>query len=597
MVYEEYGKNIAIMRYDDPNNWVKLLEDTVKKFPDRPYIGQKDEKGVFQWITYKIFSKRVDNLRAALEKIGIIKGDSVGIIANNRMEWILGAMATFGLIAKWVPMYEKELIDTWKYIIKDSQIKVLFVANNEIYEKMKHFADEIPTLEKIYIIESEADNSLATLEKMGEQHPIPPKEPLFSDIACIIYTSGTTGDPKGVILSHGNVTNNMMAGRNIYPELNEKCVALSILPWAHSYAQTAELCLFTYLGASIGITDVEHMSEDLSKVNPTHLISVPRLFNKIYDGIHRLMDEEGGIKKKLFYMAKEAAKKKRETGKAGLKFKLLDKVVFGKVRARFGTRLVCSLTASAKTELEIANFFYDIGVPIYDCYGLSETSPALCMNCPSFHKLGSVGKPIEKVKLEITKEGEIIAFAPFVMQGYLNKPEKTAAIMVEDENGIKGVKTGDIGHFDEEGYVFITGRIKNEYKLLNGKYVHPAAIEEYIKLIPWVANCMVYGDGKEYNVALIVPDMEKAKLYAEAVNLSLPPEKVIQIPEVQILIGKEIKAHLKGKFGGYEIPMKFYFTTEDMTLENSMLTQTFKLKRRNVLKKYGEHLENLYKKS
>ena len=597
MVYEEYGKNIAIMRYDDPNNWVKLFEDTVKKFPDRPYIGEKDEKGVFQWITYKDFAKRVNNLRGALAKIGIVKGDCVGIIAGNRTEWALGAIATFGLIAKWVPMYEKELIDTWKYIIKDSKIKVLFVSNNEIYEKMKHFADEISTLEKIYVIESEAEYSLKSLEKLGVTNPIPSMEPQVNDIACIIYTSGTTGDPKGVLLSHGNITNNALAGKNVFPSLTEQSTALSILPWAHSYALTAELSAFTMLGASIAITDVENMSEDLSKVNPTFLICVPRLFNRIYDGIHRLMEEEGGIKEKLFYMAKEAAKKKRETGKAGLKYKLLDKVVFGKVRARFGTRLECSLTASAKTELEIANFFFDIGLPIYDAYGLTESAPAISLNCPDSHKLGSVGKPIEKVKVSISEEGEILAYGPNIMHGYLNKPEKTAAIMVEDENGIKGIRTGDVGHFDDDGFLFITGRIKNEYKLLNGKYVHPAAMEEYIKLIPWIANCLVYGDGKDYNVALIVPDMLKAKKYAEMADLSLPPEKIIEMPEVQTLIGKEIKAHLKGKFGGYEIPRKFIFTTEDFTLDNGMLTQTFKLKRRNVLQKYGEKIEGLYKES
>ena len=595
MVYEEYGKNIAIMRYDDPNNWVKLLEDTVKKFPDRPYIGEKDENGIFQWISYKDFAKRVDNLRGGLAKIGIVEGDCVGIIAGNRKEWALGAFASFGLIAKWVPMYEKELADTWKYIIKDSKIKVLFVSTNEIHEKIKSFTNEISTLEKIYVIESEAEYNLKSLEKLGEANPIPSKEPQVHDISSIIYTSGTTGNPKGVLLTHGNITNNAMGGKNAYPDLSENCVALNILPWAHSYAQTAELCLFTNLGAAIGITDVEHMSEDLSKVNPTHLICVPRLFNRIYDGIHRMMEEEGGIKEKLFYMAKEAAKKKRETGKAGLMYKLLDKVVFGKVRARFGTRLECSLTASAKTELEIANFFFDIGVPIYDCYGLTESSPAISINCPAFNRLGSVGKPIEKVKVVISDEGEILAYGPNIMQGYLNKPEKTAAIMIEDENGVKGIRTGDIGHIDEDGFLFITGRIKNEYKLLNGKYVHPAAMEEYIKLIPWIANCLVYGDGKDYNVALIVPDMVKAEKYAEMAKLSLPAEKIIKMPEVQTLIGKEIKAHLKGKFGGYEIPRKFIFTTEDFTLDNGMLTQTFKLKRRNVLEKYGEKLEALYK--
>ncbi|MHA1474953.1 MAG: AMP-binding protein, partial [Promethearchaeota archaeon] len=333
----------------------------------------------------------------------------------------------------------------------------------------------------------------------------------------------------------------------------------------------------------------------LNKANPTHLFCVPRLWNKIYDGIHQKMEEAGGIKEKLFYMAKEAAKKKRETGKAGFKFKLLDKVVFGKVREKFGTRLDCSLTASAKTELEIANFFFDIGIPIYDAYGLTESSPAITINCPEFHKLGSVGKPIDKVKIAISEEGEILAYGPNIMQGYLNKPDKTAMIMIEDENGIKGIRTGDKGRIDEDGFLFITGRIKSEYKLLNGKYVHPASIEEYIKLIPWVLNSLVYGDGKDYNVALIILDMEKAKKFAEMADLTLPAEKVIEMPEVQKLMGKEIKAHLKGEYGNYEIPREYHFITDDFTLDNGMLTQTFKLKRRNVLEKYGEKLEALYK--
>jgi len=150
MVYEEFGKNVAVMRYDDPNNWVKMLEESVKRFPDRPYIGEKDGNGVFQFITYKEFANRVDNLRAGLAKIGVVKGDSVGIIAGNRKEWTLGAFATFGLIAHWVPMYEKELMDTWKYIVTDAKIKVLFVSNNEIYNKVKHFTNDISTLEKMY---------------------------------------------------------------------------------------------------------------------------------------------------------------------------------------------------------------------------------------------------------------------------------------------------------------------------------------------------------------------------------------------------------------------------------------------------------------
>ncbi|MHA1618865.1 MAG: AMP-binding protein, partial [Promethearchaeota archaeon] len=404
MTREEYGGNKAIMRYDDPNNLVEMFENSVKRYPNNKMFGEKDENGEFQWITYKEVSKRVDYLRGGLASLSILnKDDSIGIIADNRSEWAIGAFATYGLNCRWIPMYEKELLQTWHYIIEDSSIKVLFVSKQSIFELVKGFIDEIPTLERIFVIEIEGDNSMRSLEEIGKKAPVDSFKPDVHDIAALIYTSGTTGNPKGVLLSHGNFTSNAQAGYNIYPNLTETARGLSILPWAHSYAQTAELYNMTQFGGSIGITSIDTMSEDLLKVNPTHLICVPRLFNKIYDGIHKMMDTEGGIKKKLFYAAKDAAKKKRETGKSSLKLKVLDKLVFSKVRARFGTRLIESLTASAKTETVIANFFYDIGLPIYDCYGLTETSPAITMNTEFALRLGSVGKPIEKVKVVIDK--------------------------------------------------------------------------------------------------------------------------------------------------------------------------------------------------
>jgi long-chain acyl-CoA synthetase len=603
MTFQEFGKNIAVMRYDEPNNLVDLFETSVKKYPTGKYIGEKNTEGIYLWNTYQEAGERAANLRGGLASLRILeKGDRVGIIADNRSEWAICAYATYGLECSWVPMYEKELFHTWKYIIRDSAIKILFVSTYAIFNEVRTLIEEIPTLKKIFVIESHDEHSMVALEVIGKDNPVASKKPAYNDTAILIYTSGTTGDPKGVLLSHGNITSNVQAGLSVFPEMDNTCRALSILPWAHSYAHTAELTTFTMVGAAIGITTVDTMGDDLVKVRPTHLICVPRLFNKIYAGIHSKMEDKGGIAKKLFYMAKDAAEVKRRTGKTGLKFKLLDKMVFGKIRKKLGGRLRESLTASARTDTEVANFFFDIGLPVYDCYGLTEASPAITMNCPSAHRLGSVGKPIEKVKIVIdqsvveegSEDGEILAFGPNVMQGYHNKPEQTDAIMVEDENGIRGIRTGDRGKLDEAGYLFITGRIKSEFKLLNGKYVHPENIEQSIKLIPWVANVMLYGDGKPYPICLIVPDMEMATGYANELDLTVSPEELIQQKDVQNLISKEIRAHLKGTFGGYEIPKKFLFITEGFTLENGMLTQTLKLKRRNVLKKYGTQIESLY---
>jgi long-chain acyl-CoA synthetase len=600
-----YGTNNVEISFEKPDNLVDIFENTVRKFPNRPYIGEKDKNGVYQWNTYQETGTRVDHLRAGLAQLGLLeRGDKVGIISNNRLEWDIAAYATYGLGCCFVCMYEKELYKIWKYIIQDSALKVLFVATREIFDQMQGLVDVISTLKKIILLEGSTTNSdsMQALEEIGQTHPVASITPIQSDIAMLIYTSGTTGDPKGVLLSHGNITSNANAAIKIFPMLDEHSRLLSILPWAHSYAFTAELVGVTMIGGSVGITSVETLRDDLIKVKPSFVIAVPRLWNMIYDGIMKKMEEDGGMKKKLFDMAFVAAKRKRETGKAGLKFKLLDKLVFSKVRAKFGGELQFSLTASAKNNPEIATFFMDLGIPIYDAYGLTETSPAVTMNCPADYKIGTVGKPLEKMKIVIdysvveegAKDGEIVVYGPNIMQGYLNKPEQTAAVTVFDENGIKGFRTGDRGRL-ENNFLYITGRIKNEFKLLNGKYIHPQTLEESIKLIPWVSNVMVYGDGKPYCTCLVVPDMDMAQRYAKELHLSVPLDTLLQRPDIQQLISAEIIAHLKGNFGKYEIPKKFLFSQEGFSLENGMLTQTMKLKRRNVLSKYQTQLDALYK--
>ena len=247
---------------------------------------------------------------------------------------------------------------------------------------------------------------------------------------------------------------------------------------------------------------------------------------------------------------------------------------------------------------DIANFFWDIGVPVFDCYGLTETSPAVTMNCFSAHRVGSVGKTVENVKIVIDKsiveegsdDGEIIVCGPNVMQGYHNRPEATEKVMTDDG----GFRTGDRGCLDEDGYLHITGRIKEQYKLSNGKYVFPAALEEDIKLIRYVENAMIYGDGRAYNVCLVIPDFLVLEKYAKEYNLPTEREELVNREEIRDLISGEIVKTLKGKYGGYEIPKKLLYLTEDFTLENGMITQTMKPKRHVVLEKYKDEIEELY---
>ena len=591
--------------YKHPNNLVEMFEISAKKYANRNCIATKNSEGVYEWITYRELAARVDNLRGGLAQIDIGKGDTVGLIINNSVEWAVIAFATYGLNARLVPMYEKELEKVWRYIVEDGDVKVLFVVNDDVYEKIKGYKDEISTLQNIYIIRSKAENSMKSLEELGAKNPTPSVKPHWSDIAGLIYTSGTTGDPKGVLLSHGNFTSNVHASKVSYPDITPNDVSFSILPWAHSFGQTCELYFNLSSGESCGLMDTtETLTIDLPKIRPTILIAVPRIFNKIYQGIYFKMKQEGPKKEKLFQDALKTAEALRTGEKAGFKNKLISKVVFKKVRELFGGRLRYAITGSAVMNPEIAQFFIDVGIPTYDGYGMTETSPVITANCPAANKLGSVGKPIENITVVIDKslvgedseDGEIICYGPNVMQGYYKKPEKTKEVIVEDPKLGKGVRTGDRGRIDEDGFLFITGRFKEEFKLENGKYVHPASIEEELKLNNFIANAMIYGDGKTHTVCILVPDFQILPMFTKQAGITeTNPQELIKNPKIKQFLSGQAEEQLKGTFGGYEIPREFLIIAEDFTIENGMLTQTMKLKRRNVLKNYGAELEALYK--
>jgi long-chain acyl-CoA synthetase len=593
---------------DKPDNLVDWWAQSVTKFADRKLFGTRNKNGVYEWATYKEIGNRIDNLRAGLAQLGIGKDDVVGMIANNRPEWPVVGFATWGCLARFVPMYEAELVQVWKYIIADSGIKVLFVSAPAIYEKIKGFPKDIPTLKHIFIIESDSENSMAALEKKGATKPIAPKSPKAEDVAELIYTSGTTGNPKGVLLMHMNFTSNAHAGLKLYPELFEnEVVTLTILPWAHTFGQSAELFAIIRLGGAMGLIEsTKTIINDIVEVRPTFIVAVPTVFNRIYDGLWNKMNKDGGLARTLFVMGVEAAKKKRELAEKGqsdfmtnLKFKLADKIVFKKIKERMGGRLIGAMTGSAAMNIEISKFFFDIGIPIYDCYGLTETSPGATMNGSLAYRLGSVGKAIDKVKIVIDKsvvedgatDGEIIIYGPNVMKGYHNRPEDTKAALTPDG----GFRTGDRGRLDKDGYLFITGRIKEQYKLENGKFCFPVSLEENICLASFVQQAVVYGTGRPYNICIIVPDFDVLLHYAREKGLPTDIKTLVARQDIIDMIGESVTNQLKGKFGGYEIPKKFILLPEPFSLDNGMLTQTMKLKRKVVMDKLNDRIEALYK--
>jgi long-chain acyl-CoA synthetase len=593
---------------DKPDNLVELFEETVAKFGDKDWMGTKNKSGVYEWITYTQVARRIDNLRAGLASLGVGKGDSVGIIDNNSVAWATACFATYGLGARFVPMYKVELEKIWKYIVTDSFTRVLFVAGDEIYEKVKGWPGEIKTLQAIIRIDGTGPGTMDELEKTGEKSPVKSLHPDPEDIAGLIYTSGTTGDPKGVLLSHGNFTSNVHAVCKMLTQLDSNIKTLSFLPWAHSYGQTAELNIVIRLGGSTGFAESpQTIVDDIATVKPNFLVAVPRVFNRIYDGLYARMKETGGLAKKLFDMGVAAGHQRRELAKRGkksalanMKYSLSNKVVFSKIRERFGGQLAQCVSSSAALSPVIAEFFFDIGIPVYEAWGMTELSPAGTLNSPEAYKIGSCGRAIDKVTLVIdrgateddtaSREGELIVYGPNVMKGYFNKPEETRATMTEDG----GLRTGDRAFVDDDGFLFITGRIKEQFKLENGKFVFPVTMQEEIQVLSSVEQSMIYGLNKPYTVCIVFPDFNVVTKYAEANNLPTDPVAMVKNKQICDYITNEITSSLKGKFGSYEIPKKFLFLSEGFTLQNGLLTQTFKLKRREVYKRFEKEIEALY---
>lgn len=584
---------------------VQVFNRSMDQFGDRALFGVKRD-GQWQWMTYGEFGDRVRRLRTALENLGIEAGDRVAVIANNSPEWAMGAYASYGLGAAYVAMYESQLDKDWKHILKDCGAKILFVANEEIAQRIRGFRDELPDLKEVIVISGTPKGGEHAFADLLQHEPSDLVDPGPDAIADFIYTSGTTGAPKGVRLTHRNLAYNVSAIHAVFP-LEPDDRSLCFLPWAHSFGQTVELHGLFSMGSSIGLAEaVDKIVANLGEVRPTVFASVPRVFNRIYDGLHAKMNEEGGLKKKLFDAAIETAQKRKELSEQGkqsawldFKFKILDGLVFSKVRERFGGRLKYAFSGGAAISREVAEFIDNLGITVYEGYGLSETSPIATMNYPGARKIGSVGKPIPGVEIEIDiaatedpTQGEVIIWGHNIMEGYHNLDEANAEVLVE-KDGKRGFRSGDMGRLDEEGFLHITGRVKEQYKLLNGKYVVPTPLEEKLKLSPYISNAMVHGMNREFNVAVVIPDYEVLKGWAKEQGLDPDPASLAKNDRVRALIEEEVNK-LSADFKGYEKVRRIYIGAEDFTTENGMLTPTLKLKRRVVQDRYGDAIESLY---
>jgi long-chain acyl-CoA synthetase len=577
---------------------VDVYHDAVSTFPDSPLFGTK-RGGQWEWMTYLEFGKQTDAFRAALSELGLKRGDRVAVIANNRPEWAIAAYACFGLGVAFVPMYEAQLPKDWEFIVKDCEAKGLIVATDAIAKKTQPFLESIPSLEHIISLDpatKDEGKTHAYKTLIATKAKVPSITPETKDIACFIYTSGTTGNPKGVILSHGNIASNVSAIHEVFP-MSSMDRSLSFLPWAHSFGQTVELHALISMGASMAIAEsVDKILDNLAETKPTLLFSVPRIFNKLYAAVQKQISTKPGFIQSMVKTSL-ATRKKQRLGEEvslgeGLVLALTDKVVFSKVRARFGGRLKYAFSGGAAISTDVAEFIDGLGVTVYEGYGLTETSPITTANWPSNRKIGSVGKPIPGVKVSISPEHEIVVHGPNVMLGYHNRKEENDAVFTSDG----GFRTGDMGRIDDEGFLHITGRIKEQYKLENGKYVVPTPLEEQLKLSAYVLNAMVYGDNKPYNVALVVANVDAVKKWGEENGVSdTDAEKLLANPKVQKLFKSELE-HYGEKFKGFEGVKDFALISEDFTTDNGMLTPSLKVKRRKVVETYLPVIEALYAK-
>ena len=582
---------------------VELLDTALEAHAERPLFGVKDG-GSWRWSTFADFGESVARLAASLRALGVGPGDKVAIIANNRVEWAVGCYASFRVGAAYVPMYEAQASAEWQYILGDSGAKLVLAGTDAIATEVLGFT--LPALEHVVRLEAgdgaatetaareagKAAHTYASLVAPADAADDGAHTPAPDDLACLIYTSGTTGKPKGVMLSHRNIAANVSAAVAVLP-VGREDRSLSFLPWAHVFGQTAELHVFLAAGASMALAEsVKTILPNLAEVHPTVLVSVPRIFNRIYTAVQGQLAAQAAPVRALADRGMAARATLRDGRTLGpldrAALALADRLVFAKVRERFGGRLRFAISGGAALSPNVAELMDGLGITVYEGYGLTETAPVLAVNRPGDARIGTVGKPLPNVRIELSPEFEIIAYGDNIMRGYFNMPEETARVMTEDG----GFRTGDMGRF-EDGFLVITGRIKEQYKLENGKYVVPTPLEEQLKLSPLIANAMVYGQNRPYNIAVLVPEWEALEAWAKQRGLSETGEALLARDDVNALYQEEL-GNLNQQFKGYELIRDLVLIPEDFTTENGMLTPSMKLKRSVAAERYAAEIDRVY---
>jgi len=541
-----------------------------------------------------------------LLKLGIKPQDKIAIVtSNNRTEWNIADIGMQQVGAVSVPMYPTLSQDDFTYILNNSESKFCIVSDEELFNKINLIKDQVPSLVAIYCFNDvEGAPNWKEILDLGEddstQHEVDSVKNLIkpSDIVTLIYTSGTTGKPKGVVLTHDNIVQNVLRSYERVPTFPPNSKSLSFLPINHVFERML-IYLYQYIGNGIYYAEsVETLGENMKEVKPQVMTVVPRLVEKVYDKIYNTGSTAGGLKSKIFMWALgliDGYDPFKDYG-SFFKFKhsIASKIVFSKWREGVGGELICMVSGSAPLAPRLNHLFWGAGIPILEGYGLTETSPVISVNKmeKGWFGIGTVGKPLTGLDVKIAEDGEIIVKGPSIFSGYYKDEEKTKESFTEDGY----FKTGDIGIF-ENGLLKITDRKKEIFKTSGGKYIAPQVIENKFKESRFIEQIMVVGDGEKMPCAIIKPNFEAAKEFLRSKNVSVPStnEEIAKNPVLIKEIESEIEKFNVG-FGHWEQIKKFELVPDEWTVEEGLLTPTLKLKRKFVLAKYQDVYNRLYDK-
>jgi long-chain acyl-CoA synthetase len=574
---------------------------------DRPRAMLHKAGGEWKAISHRELLERVERLAAALAARGIGPGDRVALLSENRPEWVTADFAVLGVGGIDVPIYPTLPAHQAAYILKDSGAKAVFASTRDQLAKVQSVRGELPELQLLAVFDDApgADATFAELLDEGRRELEAGRGAGFRDralavgrdeVATLIYTSGTTGQPKGVMLTHWNLASNVAGAfqHGVDEMIHPGDTTLSFLPLSHVFERMVDYIYFD-LGCTVAYAEsMDKVADNLVEIRPNIAVSVPRLFEKI----HSKVTGATGLKKKIVSWASGVGSRvadlklagKPIPGVLGLQYGLADRLVFSKLREKTGGALRCFVSGGAPLSPDIARFFYAAGLPVYEGYGLSETSPVIAVNKPDAVKLGTVGRVIPGVEAAIADNGEILTRGPHVMKGYWKNADATAQVI----DGDGWFHTGDIGEIDEGGFLRITDRLKNILVTAGGKNIAPQPMENLAAMSPYVAQVVMIGDRRAFPVLLVVPDFENLNAWAATNGVGTADRAALARDErVRELLEREALGRLSG-FARYELPKKVLVLADEFTIENGMLTPTLKVKRKIVEQQYAEEIEALY---